>query len=60
MSEELKRGIPKATVIGHFKLTKDEKEQKEKEIEIAFKELGFLEEEETLESAGFISTSKKD
>lgn len=49
MSEELKRGIPKATVIGQVAFTEEEKARHRRECEAILKEMGVLEEDESIE-----------
>ena len=46
MSEELKRGIPKAIVTGKFEFAEEEKQQKEEDFEKILKEYGVLKENE--------------
>ena len=48
MSEELKRGIPKAIVIGHTEFTPEEKERHERDFEKILKEAGVLKENESI------------
>ena len=47
-SEELLRGIPKAIVTGRVEFTEEEKEQHEKDFEEILKEMGVLQEHESI------------
>lgn len=47
MNEELKKGIPKAIVIGELKFTKEEKERHARDIAKAKKKLGILDKNES-------------
>lgn len=49
MSEELKRGIPKATVIGKNHPTEEERKKYDKDFEKLLKEDGILKKDETIE-----------
>ena len=48
MSEELKRGIPKAIVIGKVVYSEAEKEQHDKDFERILKEYGILKENQSI------------
>ena len=48
MSEELKRGIPKAIVIGKVVYSEAEKEQHDKDFERILKEYGVLKENQSI------------
>lgn len=48
MSEELKRGIPKAVVVGKVSSTKEEREQYDKDFEEILKQFGVLKENESI------------
>lgn len=48
MSEELKRGIPKAIVTGKVEFTKEEEEQNERDFEKILKEYGVMKENESI------------
>ncbi len=48
MSEELKRGIPKAIVTGHTEFTEEEKKKNEAAVEKWFKSQGIIKEDEHL------------
>lgn len=48
MSEELRRGIPKAVVIGHTEYTEEEKEKHDRDFEKILKEYGVLKENESI------------
>lgn len=47
-SEELRRGIPKAVVIGHTEYTEEEKEKHDRDFEKILKEYGILKENESI------------
>lgn len=49
MSEELKRGIPKATVVGRVEFTEEEKARHNKEFEELLKEMGVLGADESID-----------
>lgn len=49
MSEELKKGIPKAVVVGKVQFTDEEKEQHKKDFESILKQYGVLKENQTIE-----------
>lgn len=49
MSEELRKGIPKATVIGRVEFSEEEKARHRRECEAMLKEMGILEENESIE-----------
>lgn len=51
MSEELRRGIPKATVVGHVEFTPEEKERHKRDFERILKELGVLGQDDSIEDA---------
>lgn len=48
MSEELKRGIPKAIPTGQVKLTAEEKEQYDRDFEKILKKIGVLKEGQSI------------
>jgi hypothetical protein len=48
MSEELKRGIPKAIVVGRVESTVEEREQYDRDFEKMLKELGVLKENQSI------------
>lgn len=50
MSEELKRGIPKATVIGQMEFTEEEKARHRRESEAILREMGVLGNDEHIET----------
>lgn len=56
MSEELKKGIPKAIVIGKVKSTKEEREKSRKELEKLLREDGILGENESIDVMNHIET----
>ena len=57
MSEELKRGIPKAIVVGKIKkFTREEKEQSRKDLEKVLREDGVLKENESIDVMNHIET----
>lgn len=56
MSEELKRGIPKAIVVGKVKSTKEEREKSRKDFERILREDGVLKENESIDVMNHIET----
>ena len=48
MSEELKRGIPKAIVVGKVTFTEEEKSQFDRDFEHMLKEMGVLKENQPI------------
>lgn len=48
MSEELKRGIPKAIIVGKVNRTAEEREQYQKGFEKMLKEMGVLKESQSI------------
>ena len=48
MSEELKKGIPKAIVTGRFESTKEEREQADRDFEKILREAGVLKEGQSI------------
>ena len=54
MSEELKRGIPKAIVIGKVVYSEAEKEQHDKDFERILKEYGVLKENQSIKDMNVV------
>ena len=54
MSEELKRGIPKAIVIGHVEFTKEEKIQHDKDFTKILREYGVIKDNESVKNGKVI------
>lgn len=48
MSEELKKGIPKGTVVGKVEFTAEEKEKHDRDFEKILKQYGVLKKEQTI------------
>lgn len=48
MSEELKRGIPKAVVVGKVNFTAEEQEQHDKDFEKILKKFGVLKDNQSI------------
>lgn len=48
MSEELKRGIPKAIVVGKVEYSREEKEQHDRDFEEILKQFGVLAENQSI------------
>lgn len=48
MSEELKKGIPKAIVRGHVEFTPEQKEKHDKDFEKILKQYGVLKENQSI------------
>ena len=49
MSEELRRGIPKGTIIGYVEFTEEEKERHKRDFERILREMGVLKEDESID-----------
>ena len=49
MSEELRRGIPKATIVGRIEFTDEEKARNRMDCEAILKEMGVLAENESID-----------
>lgn len=56
MSEELRRGIPKATVIGHVEFTPEERERNKRDFERILKEMGVLGPDDSIDDLEEVST----
>lgn len=48
MSEELRRGIPRAVVVGKVEYTKEEQEQHDRDFEKILKQFGVLTENQSI------------
>ena len=55
MSEELRRGIPKATVIGRVEYTEEDISRRKKDCEAILKEIGVLKEGESIDDLEEVS-----
>ena len=49
LSEELRRGIPKGTIIGYVEFTEEEKERHKRDFERILREMGVLKEDESID-----------